>query len=614
MRTRFLVMFLLCVSLVSAHPATNYSFGQLRTLSADNGSAGHFHFGLYARYFAATRDVTTLGESTGEATHKGYDSYFGLGYAFTNNISIEIASSMHGDALDYGDQTNLVRISSGLGDTKLGMKLSVGKNKVKFGLNPFVSFNTGSDRETTVTDGSDIIFGDGQANDGGIFRYHTSGATDMGIIGLITIKGKAIALDLNLGYVDKNKNDEDLGWKNNYTIYRAALSYDLGTVVPFVELGGIDYIGKDELFTFIDDDSAFGPNEVYITPGLGFRFGGFNLDLAVDIRGWEGENKRTFPTVVTDSFNITTDWGVSPPWAAIVGISYCADFISEAPSEGMIAGTVYNSTTNEPVIANIALYEDDKTMVASAACNQDGGFQFKKVEPGVYSITAQATDYVDNKMNIVLKAGETTPLDIPLTPDKGTLIIMVQEIDSDVSQTAEVMIGSMEPERVTGQIEKVLKSGSYIVKAIAVDKDYLPFEKKVMIEPGKTVKLLVTLVKEEFKIVLPEVYFETAKSDIKPESYAILDQAAVTIEKIVSSNPTAKIEVQGHTDSRGDEDYNLQLSKDRATAIKDYLIEKHDIKTDRLIAKGYGETKPTAPNATDDGMAKNRRVEFVIVK
>jgi len=317
---------------------------------------------------------------------------------------------------------------------------------------------------------------------------------------------------------------------------------------------------------------------------------------------------------MTDSFNINTGWGVTPPWAAVVGVSYCADFVSEAPADGMIAGTVYNSKTEEPLMANIALYGENNAMIASAASDEDGTLQFKKIEPGIYSIGAKATGYVDNKMNIVVKAGETTPLDIPLTPDKGTLIIKIQEIEGDAPQTAEVTIGSMASETITGSTEKTLASGTYMVTADALDSGYLPFSKEVRIEPGQTVELLITLVKEEFKIVLPEVYFETAKSEVKQESYAILDGAAETIVKIIGGNPTAKIEIQGHTDSRGDDDYNMQLSNDRASAVRDYLVSKHDIKANRLVAKGYGESKPASSNATEKGMSLNRRVEFIILK
>ncbi|MEO0185995.1 MAG: OmpA family protein, partial [candidate division WOR-3 bacterium] len=140
------------------------------------------------------------------------------------------------------------------------------------------------------------------------------------------------------------------------------------------------------------------------------------------------------------------------------------------------------------------------------------------------------------------------------------------------------------------------------------------YERTITLEAGKKLELEIALVKKEFKIVLPEVYFETAKSEIKPESYPVLDDAAKTIAKIFSGNATTTIEVQGHTDSRGSDSYNLKLSQDRAGAVKDYLVTNHNLDANRLIPKGYGESKPVAPNTTPENMAKNRRVEFVIVK
>ncbi len=73
-----------------------------------------------------------------------------------------------------------------------------------------------------------------------------------------------------------------------------------------------------------------------------------------------------------------------------------------------------------------------------------------------------------------------------------------------------------------------------------------------------------------------------------------------------------KIEIAGHTDSVGSEMYNLRLSEARANAVRDYLIQ-HGISPDRLIAKGYGESRPIAPNTTREGRAKNRRVEFTVI-
>jgi outer membrane protein OmpA-like peptidoglycan-associated protein len=80
----------------------------------------------------------------------------------------------------------------------------------------------------------------------------------------------------------------------------------------------------------------------------------------------------------------------------------------------------------------------------------------------------------------------------------------------------------------------------------------------------------------------------------------------------MQQNPGIKIEIGGHTDDKGSDDYNLTLSEGRAQSVKDYLIEK-GIAADRMTAKGYGETEPISSNATDQGRAENRRVEFTIL-
>jgi len=418
-------------------------------------------------------------------------------------------------------------------------------------------------------------------------------------------------VDLNLGYVLRNKEG---GLRSNASIYNAALSWDLGDVVPFIEMSGIDYGGKDQFFTFTDD-SVFGPNEVYITPGVSFRPGHFSINFAVDIRAWEGENEEPFPTALTDSFNITTGWGVAPAWAGIFGISYCYDFVPEMPKYGDIAGTIKDSETNKPISANVALYEEG-TMVASKASDTGGAFTFPELEPGTYKLTAQATDYKPYAVDLLIKAGETTPISVALVPvpKEGTLVLNIIDIESKEQMAGKVTIGDMESEQTDGKYKKILKAGSYTLKVMATAKDYLPYERRVQIEAGKTLELEVALVKKEFKIVLPQVYFETAKSTIKPESYPILDGAAETIKTVFGGSPTVRIEVQGHTDSRGTDDYNLKLSQDRAQSVMDYLVINHELPAARLIARGYGESRPVASNDNPEGRQKNRRVEFVILK
>ncbi len=110
--------------------------------------------------------------------------------------------------------------------------------------------------------------------------------------------------------------------------------------------------------------------------------------------------------------------------------------------------------------------------------------------------------------------------------------------------------------------------------------------------------------------ILDMVYFEYNKAVIKTESYGILDEVAATL----AGNPGIKlIEVQGHTDERGNDAYNLDLSDRRAKSVKDYLIGK-GIEDSRLTSQGYGETQPLDRRSNEQAWAKNRRVAFLILK
>jgi OOP family OmpA-OmpF porin len=112
------------------------------------------------------------------------------------------------------------------------------------------------------------------------------------------------------------------------------------------------------------------------------------------------------------------------------------------------------------------------------------------------------------------------------------------------------------------------------------------------------------------KITLRNVRFEVAKSDIKPESEPVLDE----VGRILVNWPELRIEVGGHTDSDGSTAYNQKLSEERAQSVLAYLTAKFPrINAGQYTVKGYGESEPVAANATRDGKAQNRRVEFKVL-
>ncbi len=125
-------------------------------------------------------------------------------------------------------------------------------------------------------------------------------------------------------------------------------------------------------------------------------------------------------------------------------------------------------------------------------------------------------------------------------------------------------------------------------------------------DEGKA-KVAVTATKVE---ILEKVFFETGSDQLKPASEALLEQVAGVLK---AAWQIRRLRVEGHTDSRGDKEMNVDLSERRARRVKVFL-ESRGVARHRLEARGYGPTKPVASNRTRKGRAKNRRVEFTILE
>ena len=108
---------------------------------------------------------------------------------------------------------------------------------------------------------------------------------------------------------------------------------------------------------------------------------------------------------------------------------------------------------------------------------------------------------------------------------------------------------------------------------------------------------------------LNNVFFDFDKWDLRPESFFELNR----VVKLLTENPAIEIEMSAHTDSYGSDDYNFKLSDNRARSVMEYILA-HGIAASRIVSKGYGETKPVAPNDTPENRQLNRRVEFTIMK
>jgi outer membrane protein OmpA-like peptidoglycan-associated protein len=112
--------------------------------------------------------------------------------------------------------------------------------------------------------------------------------------------------------------------------------------------------------------------------------------------------------------------------------------------------------------------------------------------------------------------------------------------------------------------------------------------------------------KDTGKIDIYGINFDIDRTDLKPESRSTLEEVA----KLLKADPSLRLEVAGHTDNTGTAAHNMQLSAGRAAAVVNALVTAYGVDRARLQANGYGDSKPVAPNDTDQNRARNRRVEL----
>lgn len=182
---------------------------------------------------------------------------------------------------------------------------------------------------------------------------------------------------------------------------------------------------------------------------------------------------------------------------------------------------------------------------------------------------------IRNYANAILSKGGT----VLYTHDNGNLTARMQSNGKEI--WLEVSAGS--------------SGGEYSVTIV---------EKEAMRQDVKASDLLTSLNNNGH--VPLYINFDTGKADIKPEHQSVIHE----IVSLLTQNPGIRLIVEGHTDNVGDSESNKMLSEERAKAVVNALVQK-GISSDRLQAVGYGQEKAVADNSTDDGRAKNRRVELV---
>lgn len=196
--------------------------------------------------------------------------------------------------------------------------------------------------------------------------------------------------------------------------------------------------------------------------------------------------------------------------------------------------------------------------------------------------------------------------------DKETSAPLESEIEITDNEKNEV-ISKIKSNSATGKFLISLPSGkNYGINA--KKEGYLFYSDNITIPDTSAYKEIIKTVPLEklnvgSKIVLRNVFYDFDKATLRTESISEIER----LIQLLNNNPTMKIELSSHTDSKGTDDYNMKLSQARAQSVVDYLINKNIGKV-RLIAKGYGELQPIATNDTDEGRQLNRRTEFTVLE
>jgi OmpA-OmpF porin, OOP family len=214
------------------------------------------------------------------------------------------------------------------------------------------------------------------------------------------------------------------------------------------------------------------------------------------------------------------------------------------------------------------------------------------------TVFAQTSDSINSALiNVTVTNFENIP-------QKG------EQIFFENLRTKKIFIGIT---NAKGEFDILLKGGEKYqikIKSIGEADDYNTFEIPALEEDELYAPSTLTI---QFELprtfTLDNVEFESGKSTLTKDSYKELKE----LLDYLKLKDDINIEIAGHTDDVGDDESNMKLSKARAETVRNYLISK-GITTNRVIAKGYGETQPIASNTTVEGRQKNRRTEVRINK
>ncbi|WP_375578127.1 OmpA family protein [Marivirga tractuosa] len=300
-------------------------------------------------------------------------------------------------------------------------------------------------------------------------------------------------------------------------------------------------------------------------------------------------------------------------------------FLTPVKTKVKLSGLITDARTLNPVNARVYVKNDNFSDSARTAF-EDGGYKLELQGAGQYQIEILSDDYDDIIENFTVEIPEGeyehyVRKDYQMNKTVKPYIVSGVVIDEKTKAPLKAKLSFEIQDSVINRIEsnedgtfeiKVPTAGELIIRGEKVN--YLNLERKLTISNNQDFRqysetLEMSPIEVGKTVIIDNIYFNFDKTTLKEASFPELDR----LTDLMTQNPGIKIEILGHTDSKGSDDYNLTLSEGRAESVMQYLLDK-GISEDRMKAKGLGETSPISSNDTEEGRAENRRVEFTIVE
>lgn len=437
-----------------------------------------------------------------------------------------------------------------------------------------------------------------------------------------------VRLHLNAGYLwDRSATQATLADPGRRFTYDSGafnrLQAGLGAEAHFrVAMFGLSPFLEYTLEVPLGAPEAFAAAPMRVTPGVRLFAGrGFYAQGTADI-GITRRSESGVVPVPSVMGGIALGYGGSFDGARVVEKEVVREVVLKAPpTHGVLRGVVKDGASQAP-LADAAIAVPGRSRVLT---DSSGVFELPEVPAGPVELRADHAGYATATANATVAPGGAVDVEVLLSalppPPPAAAFLkgsVITEADKEVAATFSVPTAGIRDQAVPkgGEFRLELPAGEHTVEASA--KGHLAQGRRITVAPGETLladfvlkpmpkRTLVILKKEKIEIK-KQVHFATGKAVILPDSAQLLDEVAAVI---LENEGITKIRIEGHTDDQGDDVTNLTLSDRRAAAVMSALIQR-GVDPARLVAVGFGETTPIAPNKTPKGRASNRRVEFMI--